>query len=182
MGQLRPPKPVKFFCGLLATRSDWLEEGRRALEADVGPIESISEAWPFEFTKYYDAEMGAPLIRQFVSFASAEPPARLPRMKQMTNEAEQRAADRFTSVRRPLNLDPGYVALDKLVLATTKDFSHRLYLGDGIFGEVTLRFQGGGWRAWPWTYPDYAAPTYHPFFTSVRATLAQQIKKEETPE
>jgi hypothetical protein len=67
-----------------------------------------------------------------------------------------------------VNLDPGYVSLSKLVLATTKDYSHRIYVGSGMYAESALHFENGQWTAWPWTYPDYAGPRYHAFFGHVR--------------
>jgi len=77
-----------------------------------------------------------------------------------------------------VNLDPGYLTLSKLVLATTKDYSHRLYIGGGMYAEVTLHFENGDWRAWPWTYPDFAAGTYHSFFRQVRESYRQELSAE----
>lgn len=77
-------------------------------------------------------------------------------------------------VARPMNLDPGYIAPSKLVLASTKDYSHRIYLDDGVYGEVTLLFQQGAWRQFEWTYPDYRTPAYHEFFARVRSRLLEQ--------
>ena len=76
---------------------------------------------------------------------------------------------------RVVNLDPGYIGLSKLVLATTKDHAHRIYIQRGIYAEVTLRYIKGAWSPWPWTYPDYAAETYHPFFMRVRERLVEQL-------
>jgi uncharacterized protein DUF4416 len=76
---------------------------------------------------------------------------------------------------RRINLDPGYIDLAKLVLATTKDQQHRLYLGQGIYAEVTLRFTGGRFVPWDWTYPDYRTAEYLAFFDAVRQRYRQQL-------
>ena len=72
---------------------------------------------------------------------------------------------------RPLNLDPGYITPAKLVLASTKDHAHRIYLRDGIYAEVTLSFRGRKWQPLEWTYPDYRRDDYQRFFTECREWL-----------
>jgi hypothetical protein len=121
--------------------------------------------------------MGPDLKRCFVSFAELISPERIAEIKRMTMDLEVRLADDCLRPpeQRVVNLDPGYMNLSKLVLATTKDHAHRIYLDRGIYAEVTLRFCQGKWTAWPWTYPDYAAETYHPFFMQVRQRLAEQL-------
>lgn len=133
----------------------------------------MSEVLPFDDTDYYAEEMGSPLKRQFVSYAELIGPERLAEAKRQTNAIEAEMAEQlpFHEYLRPVNLDPGYLDLGKLVLATTKDRSHRLYVGNGIFAEVTLHFEGGAFRAWPWTYPDYMRDDYHAYFKVVRDDL-----------
>jgi hypothetical protein len=125
--------------------------------------------------------MGTDLKRQFVSFAELFDPAQLPYLKRLTNDLENavRRDLALPETRRPVNLDPGYMALSKLVLATTKDYSHRIYLREGIYAECTLRYHAGRWEPWPWTYPDYADTRYHPFFTRVRDGLKTKLSREE---
>ena len=181
MASVRPAKRVALICGILAREPDWLAAARETLASLIDEPAEVSEIWPFERTRYYAAEMGVALLRQFVAFRGAADPGSLAHLKLRTNSLEALLAARIEAdVERPVNLDPGYIALDKLVLATTKDYSHRLYLGGGIYGEVTLHYQKGGWRAWPWTYPDYADETYHAFFTSVRERL-RACETSETP-
>ncbi len=177
MGRIRPPKPAKLICGLIGSDPDLLARARELLAKQVGAIEAISDLWPFDTTDYYQDEMGTDLKRQFVSFAAPLQVDRLAEIKRLTNEIERRIADEVLDreIPRPVNLDPGYITLSKLVLATTKDYSHRIYLQAGIYAEVTLHYESGGWQAWPWTYPDYAAATYHGFFTQVRDALKRQI-------
>ena len=150
--------------------------GRR-LKTLLRPLEIVSEVWPFDATDYYAAEMGQDIKRQLVSFEALVSIERLAEIKRLTNDLEARICDDLALPRtaRPVNLDPGYLTTGKLVLATTKDASHRLYLGQGIYAEVTLRFEHGQWRPWPWTYPDYAADTYHQFLEQVRLACKQQL-------
>ncbi len=177
MGRIKPPRPAKLICGLICGDPDLMARARGLLDKQVGKIEAVSDIWPFDQTDYYKEEMGGDLKRQFVSFAGLVQVDRLPDIKRLTNQLEQRIADEVLDpeIPRPINLDPGYLTLSKLVLATTKDYSHRLYLEGGIYGEVTLHYESAGWQVWPWTYPDYAAPTYHTFLTQVREALKEQL-------
>jgi hypothetical protein len=181
MGRIKAPKPAKLICGLIGSDPDLLARARGLLAKQVREIEAVSDTWPFDTTEYYKDEMGEGLQRQFVCFAGLlTQPDRLAEIKRLTNEIEQRIADDVLdpAIPRPVNLDPGYLTLSKLVLATTKDYSHRIYLQAGIYAEVTLYYKSGGWQAWPWTYPDYAAPTYHGFFTQVREALNAQTNTD----
>ena len=177
MGAVRPPKRVKLIVGMLSGDPDLFRRARQHLERVLGPIDLISELWPFECTDYYDGEMGPDLKRQFVTIAELVRPERLPEIKRQTNhlEAAIRGELALTEEHRPVNLDPGYVTLGKLVLATTKDYSHRVYIDQGVYAEVTLRFESGRWLPWPWTYPDYSAATYHGFLIRVRERLKEQL-------
>jgi hypothetical protein len=128
-------------------------------------------------TEYYLPEMGEDLKRQFVSFKRLVNPQELAATKILANQLELRICRDLgmPEERRLVNLDPGYLTLSKLVLATTKDFSHRIYLRDGIFAESTLHFEGGRWVSWPWTYPDYASGRYHVFLDEVRELYRQKL-------
>lgn len=176
MGDAHEPEKVTLICGLLAGDPALLPAARAGLVEAFGALDATSAVWPFATTEYYAAEMGPAIVRQFVSFADPFAMDRLAEVKLATNALEREIARAQGGDRpaRPVNLDPGYVTLGSLVLATTKDRAHRIYLGRGIFAEVTLGYEAGGWRAWPWTYPDYAAPTYHPFFTQVREDLKRR--------
>ncbi|MCX6376138.1 MAG: DUF4416 family protein [Armatimonadetes bacterium] len=105
-------------------------------------------------------------------------PDQLPAVKRLANEIENRmAAEGQWPVVRPMNLDPGYIAPSKLILASTKDFSHRIHLREGIYAEVTLRYVRGIWKELEWTYPDYRTSAYHKFFTQVRERLMEQRRE-----
>ncbi len=173
MGKPRAPQPVVLVCGLISGDDGFLQRARADLKRLFGPIDLASETWPFELTDYYSAEMGPGLLRQFVSFERLLRPDALASVKLDTQRIETRFAEDCESleIARPINLDPGYVETSKLVLATTKDRSHRVYLGDGIYGESTLHYHEHAWQPWPWTFPDFRERRYHEFFSRVRQRL-----------
>lgn len=175
MGQIRQPQPVKLFIGILCSLPSTLEEVIPILENKFGKIEFKTSLWPFNFTDYYNLEMGSPLWRQFISFQSLINPQGLKDVKIYTNEIEGVFTSRYQDQRRPVNLDPGYLNLSKVVLATTKDYSHRLYLGDGIYAEVTLHYYQRQFRPYEWTYPDYQSSQYLEFFGDLRKVYRQQL-------
>ncbi len=173
MGTTSPPEPVALIAGMLAGRSDLFAVARDALERSIGPVELESDTWPFGETRYYQHELGDSILRRFLLFAQPFDPGRLAEIKLRTNETETRLAAELAST-RPVNIDPGYVTLGSLVLATTKFRAHRIYLGSGIYAEVTLLFESADWHALAWTYQDYAVGTYHGFLTEVRERLKQR--------
>lgn len=182
MGDIRIIHPVKFFCGILHTPAfPWAEIEPR-LTGLLGPLETISPAWHFDCTDYYEAEMGKGAIRRFVSFSDLAHTGELPGLKIRTNQLESELAGLLPGMPpRPVNLDPGYLDLVKVVLASTKGHSHRLHLADGIFGEVTLQWhRGSGWDPLPWTFPDYASGRYSSFLDALRIRYVQQLKEEGT--
>ena len=181
MSAPRPPTPVKLICGIIAAGEAWLPVVTAKLVEAFGVIDLTSERVPFDGTDYYEAEMGPDLVRQFVSFASLVDPAELPAIKRKTNVMElDLAADSAPPVCRPVNLDPGYVTAAKLVLATAKDFAHRIYICDGIYAEVTLRFGKDGCRFSDWTYPDLRSGVYTPFLLAVRERLMAEQQSDST--
>ncbi len=183
MGTPRQAKPVKLIVGLLGADADLLRRTRQLLTRMYGPLDAETELWPFSATDYYAADMGDQLLRQFVSFEKQVRPERLAEIKRDTNRLEEQIAEQAFSpaIIRPVNVDPGYIDEARLVLATTKDRAHRVYLGLGIYAEVTLHFVQGAWQEGVWTYPDYRAARYHAFFTQVREIYrAQRAQLEAT--
>ena len=174
LGAPRLPQKVKLFAGMLAATEQLLREGSALLAEAFGPLDYESPLLPFTYTDYYTAELGQPLWRQFVSFARLIDPGELALVKLTTNRLEQVLA---VDGRRRVNIDPGYLSLAKVVLATTKDYSHRIYLGLGIYGEVTLWYRQGSYQPWPWTYPDYRSQQYLDTFNQLRALYARQLKE-----
>jgi hypothetical protein len=178
MGQIREVEPVKLFVGMLSAYPGAFADAESALAERLGPVDLRSDLFAHAFTEYYRDEMGQALVRLFVSFDRLIPPADLASIKRLTNEIEGRmAAEGAWPVLRPMNLDPGYVAPPKLVLASTKDYSHRIHLHDGIYAEVTLLYTRGAWKELEWTYPDYRTPAYHDFFSRVRGRLMEQRRE-----
>ena len=181
MAEARLPEPVKLICACLAGREEWLERARERLERELGPVDLVSATWPFDCTDYYEPEMGAGLLRRMYSFQELIGPENIVAIKHATNRLEQQlGAELPGGPRRPVNLDPGYVSRAKLVLATTKDYGHRVYLGSGIYAEVTLRWQGGRFEPWEWTYPDYRSEGCRQFFAEVRELYVQQLRRRES--
>ena len=175
MAEARSPRPVKLICAVLAGREEWLQRAAELLQEEFGAIDLTSETWPFNWTDYYETAMGPGLLRRIHSFRELTDAESIAAIKHITNRLEQRiAAEHAEGPKRPVNLDPGYVTESKLVLATTKDYSHRIYLRAGIYAEVTLHWHHGAFESWEWTYPDYRSDSYCAFFAKVRALYRQQ--------
>ncbi|MEW6379820.1 MAG: DUF4416 family protein [bacterium] len=173
MGKIRIPDKVKPFAGLLLADISLLDEAKTALESLLGPIDLCSDSIPFSHSDYYRPEMGEHILRLWVSFARLSDPGNLPGWKIVSNRLEEERAQRGDDrLSRRINIDPGYVSDSKIVLASTKDYSHRIYLGSGIYGEVTLGYRRNkGWQFFDWTYPDYREKAALDFFTLVRDKL-----------
>jgi len=174
MGTAKQPQPVKLIASLFAGHPSLLEAARARLEETFGPIDYQSEHLPFDHTDYYAPEFGPGLVRLILAFARLVDPGHLAAIKRQTNALE---AEWLVEGHRQVNIDPGYVSLSKLVLASTKNHAHRLYLADGIYGEVTLHYRDGAFRPWPWTYPDYASPCYCALFDHVRHLYRDQLRE-----
>ncbi|MFP3953006.1 MAG: DUF4416 family protein [Candidatus Bipolaricaulota bacterium] len=176
MGEPSGPNPVKLFVGLIFNPSVDVDGVLDLLASKIGEVDGESPTFSFDHTDYYSEEMGGGLKRKFFSFAALEDPGCLADRKLLTNEIEGRFAGLSRAkVPRPINLDPGYVWLSKLVLATTKNYYHRVYIGKGIYAEVTLRFQGGRFVPLPWTYPDYRSSEYRNYFNRLRDSYKDQL-------
>lgn len=184
MAEACKPPAVKLICGMISGEVELFDAAIEAMAASFGPVEATGEVVDFDFTHYYDAEMGSPLYRRFVSFVGPHSPGALAGAKIRTNaiEAEFAAAGRGRGPARPINLDVGYVEAAKLVLASMKNFSHRIYLRDGVHAEVTLMFRHKLWEPLPWTFPDFRSGRYDAFLTNVRNALSAGGNDGEGPE
>ena len=177
MWQTKKPKPVKLIIGILAADTDCLQKAIEAIIREFGKADLISDAWSFDKTEYYREQTGDHIMRQFVSIEELVDPAELAVIKHKTNGLEQELAQQLRhNVPRPVNLDPGLIEPSKLVLATTKNYSHRIYIGNEMYAEVTLIYDKGAWSALPYTYPDYRQSCYRDFFEKVRKKLLEQLK------
>ena len=175
MGKILQTTPVKLLVGILTSIPDLLPETETELTALFGVIDARSEIFPFVWTEYYNAEMGSPIYRRFLSFAGLIEAPTVVDAKIAANELETKMAEKYPCVRRPVNLDPGYMEQSKIVLASTKNFFHRILIARGIYAEVTLHYHDRRWKSFPWTFPDYGSETYHPFFTALRESYRRQL-------
>lgn len=203
------PKPVKLFIGMLSKEISLFDELKERLKEIFGAIDLESPAWEWNHTDYYSKEMGRGLKRKFIFFERlispetisdiklktkelerqyvnennpSEPPLENPPTPPLLKEGEggvKRGARGFKS-RRRINLDPGYLDLARVVLVSTKDFSHRIYLCNGIYAETTLVYSAegavreGGYHPLPWTYPDFRTEEYLSFFKKARGLYKKQ--------
>jgi len=169
MGQMRDVPPAALIAGLTFATPGALDEAMRRLAGSFGPVEMESPVFAFDMTGYYHDEMGGNLEKRFLCFREPVDRGALSSVKLATNGIERELARPDSDPpRRTVNIDPGYVTLSKLVLASTKDYSHRIYVGGGVFAETTLRFVRGTFAPIDTTYPDYRTPLAIDFFNSVR--------------
>ncbi len=172
MGPIREPKPEKLVIAVLCGAAEPRGGLVRLLEAEFSPVDFLSEELDFSWTRYYDREMGTPIRRFFLSFEKLVPADSLAAIKVLTNRLE----DGFRlDGRRRVNLDPGLLGLSRFILASTKDSSHRVPLGRGIYAEVTLMYERGEFRPVEWTYPDYRSPEYRRILRRIRERYTSQL-------
>ncbi|MBI5049771.1 MAG: DUF4416 family protein [Nitrospirae bacterium] len=160
------PCPVKLFTGMISSDTSLLEELKEKLQNLFGPTDLESPVWKWEHTDYYSKEMGSGLKRKFVFFEILINPETISEIKLKTIELEKKYLNENGG--RRINLDPGYLDSSKVVLVSTKDYSHRIYLGKGIYGEVTLIYSGKSYQVLPYTYPDFRTQEYFELFKKAR--------------
>lgn len=176
MGNIKEPTKVIPVAGILYRPDCTVEAPFNQLTETIGPIAMHTTPQPFTHTAYYGEEMGEGLLRQWYAFVCLIDPAQLASLKLKSNEIElQYSTDKGG---RSINIDPGIITLNNLILASTKNYSHRIYLGQGIYGEVTLLYRDKRFHALEWTYPDYREPTALKFFTEVRSFLKEKLVSE----
>jgi hypothetical protein len=172
MGQAKLPKDVKLMAGIMFKSEADLSVAKTTLENWYGPIETESEIFDFIHSEYYADEMGLDLKKQFVIFKNLIRPEQISDIKLKTNELEQSF---LKNGNRQVNVDPGYITAAKLVLATTKNYMHRIYLRDGIFADVHLKVSNRRFVPNEWTYPDYQTPEALAFFNQVRRAYMNEV-------
>lgn len=178
MGTLHEPRPAMLFVGMLSPDPALIEATARNLADEFGPLEFKGGTSPWNYSDYYAAEMGAGLHRQFIFFSRLIDPVRLPGIKLTTHAVELALSERTAgSTRRRINLDPGYLTEAKVVLATTKDYAHRVYLGSGIYAEVALRYKEAAKSFVPLdhTYRDYQAAETIRLMNDARGRLRKRL-------
>jgi len=169
-------KPVKLICGVLFNRNFDIQKADDKLITLLGPIDLKSPIFDFVFTDYYSSEMGSDLHKRFYSFERLVMPNMLADIKNNTIKIEE---EFLIDGNREVNLDPGYLEESKLVLASTKNFSHRIYLRDNIWAEVTMRYARGKWITHDWTYPDYSQELGIEFLSKVRERYKGQLEDQD---
>jgi hypothetical protein len=180
MGKINPPFPVKLIIGLIwgSPGENCLETTIKRLQSRFGPIDFRSEVIAFNFTDYYNKEFGNNLKRLFLGFQNLITPDKLASIKLFTNRLEAK----FTKEgKRRVNIDPGYLDAARLILASTKDFCHRIYLGKGIYAEITLTFRKGMFCPGELTYPDFRDLRYIKILSQLRNLYLQQTRPTKTP-
>ena len=175
MGEILPPLPVKLICPVLCASVHSPDKIISLLEESFGRVDYISECIPFHYTDYYTREMGENLLRFFTSFETLIGPEKIADIKITTNCLEETLKTTANSG-RSVNIDPGYIEASKVVLASTKNFSHRIYLKKGIYAEVTLIYTRKSFQDLPWTFPDYRTSFYKEQLHKIRSIYMQQLR------
>jgi len=176
VGKVKKIKPVKLVIGVFSNDFELIEAIKGNFQKKFGQVDYESSFLPFSKTNYYQKEMGDNLKRKIFAFKRLIFPDLLPRIKKFTNYLEEKFAQ--DDGKRRINIDPGYLTLAKFILATTKDYSHRLYLQQGIYAEGTLHYKDGSFKPWEWTYPDYCQKEYIEIFNQIRNIYIGQIKTD----
>jgi hypothetical protein len=174
MGVPREAPPAKLFAAVMHRPDFSLEPVLARLADSFGAIDARSDSFAFTQSAFYENEMGPGLMKFFVSFGPTVPQERLAIVKLATNRMEKEGRD---ARGRLYNIDPGLVTLSAVILATTKDCAHRVYVGEGIYEEVTLIYRGGAYEPLPWTYPDYRLPGALAFMKRVRDIAREQLRE-----
>ena len=176
MSKLKEPLPAKLIVSLLYKDSAIAQECWKTLDEIWGPFDFLSEIRPFHYTTYYQKEMGGPLIRRWASFQPLVPQEALMAIKHRVQTLEGQWSQQE---KRQINIDPGLLSAERLVLATGKNYSHRIYLGRGVFADLALLFYQGGYHPLPWTYPDYQEPEALWMFNKVRDRYLRDLEEKK---
>ncbi|MFC1488238.1 DUF4416 family protein [Thermodesulfobacteriota bacterium] len=174
MSQPQVPKPAKLVVGLFLKKKRLVVPVAKELVEQFGPIDFVSAWLPFDFTTYYEPEMGKPLFRRLLAFKTLIDQDALAQIKIVTNDLELKYTK---NDRRRVNLDPGYLLQERFVLATGKNFTHRIYIGRRIYADLTLVFTKGEFQTLPWTYPDYADKKMLACLKQVRSKYVSDLKQ-----
>jgi hypothetical protein len=178
MSTPKPPDPAKLVLSVFMKEKQVFDQIFDRLEHICGPCDLISKWLDFDFTDYYHKEMGAPLFRRLIAFKPLICQDRLASIKIATNEVEKAC---LADGNRLVNIDPGYLLSSRFVLATGKEYSHRIYIGKNIYADLTLIYTKKGFKTLEWTYPDYASAQVIGFLGKVRSKYLldlKQVKKE----
>jgi hypothetical protein len=174
MSRPQTPKPAKLVIGLFLKEKNLAVSVVKALIKKFGPVDIVSSWLPFNFTTYYETEMGQPLFRRMLAFETLIKQSALSEIKRITNDLELEYSKHS---KRMVNLDPGYLLRERFVLATGKNYSHRIYIGQRIYADLTLIYTKGRFIKLPWTYPDYAQQNMLNYLERVRNKYVIDLKQ-----
>jgi len=175
MAKPKPFSPVKLICGIIASKEASFKKAEERLVRLYGSVDITSPLITFNFTDYYEKQMGKNLKRQFLSFSSLISPEKLGEIKLRTNGFEEEIRKELKEGRRVVNLDPGYLTQSSLIMATAKDFAHRIPIQQGIYAHLELLFSKKDIKTLDWTYPDYRSEEYQNFFMEIRRIYLSQL-------
>lgn len=176
MSRLKDSIKVKPMAALFSADREKISSAALKLEEKLGPLDYISNEFEFNQTSYYREEMGWPLYKRFLAAERLMDPADLVDLKIWADQVESDFAG--GADQRNINIDPGYICAERLVLATGKNFTHRIYLDRGVYADLTLVFEKGGFKSLPWTFPDYASVEVKQMMFDIRQKYMDQIKNE----
>jgi hypothetical protein len=176
MSTPKAPKRAKLVTGIILKEKGLIGNIVNMLSERFGPADIISRWFLFDYTSYYEPEMGYPLYRRVLAFRDLIDQQSLSKIKIYTNDVESEYSEKG---KRTVNIDPGYMLCERFVLATGKNYTHRIYIGNNIYADLTLIFQDGGFKKLPWTYPDYADDIMLDYLTIVRHKYIIDLKWNE---
>ena len=177
MAEVKPFTPAKLIIGIISSLDAAIGRTEEAVTASYGPVDLKSSAFPFDQTDYYDKQMGPGLRRMFLGFSGLIPPESLSSIKVHTNALEEELRKSFARAERIVNIDPGILTASALIMATTKNFAHRIPLSQGIYAHLELLFSGKAVKLLPWTYPDFEQEGYQRYFLEARQVYLLQLKR-----
>ena len=176
MSRPQKPKPAKLVIGAILKEKSLIYPVAKDLTEEFGFTDMVSRWFPFNFTTYYETEMGAPLFRRMLVFETLIEQDTLPGIKIFTNNLELKYSK---NNKRMVNLDPGYMLRERFVLATGKNYSHRIYIGKRIYADLTLIYTKGRFQVLPWTYPDYAEENMLTYLEQVRNKYVSDLNNNK---
>jgi len=176
VGEIKIPDMVNLVMFIFASHIDyWFEELKPILVGEFGPLDYVSPNLDFEkYTLYYREEMGQGLMGKLVSFERLIHPSQLADVKHVTMDLERKFS---IEGKRKINIDPGYIHHTQFVLASTKHWGNRIYIGKGIYAEVTLVYMRGSFHHLDFTYPNYQEKEYKEHLEKIREIYLRKRRR-----
>lgn len=179
MARVQKPPPGRLIISVIYSSMDALADALNVLERKFGRVQFETPEIPCAETSLYGEEMGGELLRRFFSFDKMVARDGLPSIKGLCHKIEPQFADRVDDyLFRTVNLDPGILTPANLVMASHREYNHRVYLNNGVFAELALVYSRGRFVRLPWTCPDFYGAEAIEFFGRVRASL-EVVQEDE---